>query len=210
LLTRVKICGITQLEDARLAVELGAAALGFNFYPRSPRYVAPAAACEIIRQLPPFVVTVGVFADETDADHVGAIAREARVSALQMHGPRFPAANGKLRDYPVIRAVPVRDRFEPEQFSGWGASAFLLDAFDPELIGGTGRTIDWALAREAKKFGPVILAGGLTLENVGRAIREVEPYAVDVASGVESAPRKKDAAKLRTFFMAVEQACMEL
>ena len=231
--TRVKICGITRLEDARLAVELGASALGFNFYPRSPRYITPAAASAIIRQLPPFVVTVGVFADETDAERVCAVAREARVGALQLHGPRFPAANGPIvngrtaanivrryrvdgltvngmfGDYPVILAVPIRDRLEPEQFAASGVSAFLLDAFDPELIGGTGRTIDWALAREAKKFGPVILAGGLTPENVGQAIRQVEPFAVDVASGVESAPGKKDPAKLRAFFAAVERADRE-
>lgn len=204
--TRVKICGITRLEDARLAAELGAAALGFNFYPRSPRSIAPAAASAIIRQLPPFVVAVGVFAGETDAARVLAISREARVSAVQLHGPSFPAVNGKLGEYVVIRAVPIRDRFEPEQFRGIQASAFLLDAFDPELIGGTGRTIDWALAREAKQFGPVILAGGLTPENVGEAIRQVEPFAVDVASGVESAPGKKDPAKLLAFFAAVESA----
>jgi len=224
--TRVKICGITRLEDARLAVELGASALGFNFYPRSPRYIAPAAASAIIRQLQPFVVTVGVFADETDAGRVCAVAREARVGALQLHGPRFPAANGPtvdglvvngpivngptvngmFGDYPVIRAVPICDRFEPEQFAASPVSAFLLDAFDPELIGGTGKTIDWAVAREAKKYGPVILAGGLTPENVGEAIRQVKPFAVDVASGVESAPGKKDPAKLRAFFAAVEKA----
>src|SRR5256714_10746001 len=124
--TRVKICGITRLEDARLAVELGASALGFNFYPRSPRYITPAAASAIIRQLPPFVVNVGVFADEADAGRVCAVAREARVGALQLHGPRFPAAsgpsvnspnvngptvdgpvvNGMFGGYPVIRAVP--------------------------------------------------------------------------------------------------------
>ena len=218
--TRVKICGITRLEDARLAVELGASALGFNFYPRSPRYIPPAAASAIIRQLQPFVVTVGVFADETDAGRVCAVAREARVGALQLHGPRFPAANGPIvnglvvngpivngifGDYPVIRAIPVRDRFDPERFAVPGVAAFLLDAFDPELIGGTGKTIDWALAREAKKFGPVILAGGLTPENVGEAIRQVKPFAVDVASGVESAPGKKEPAKLRAFFAAVRE-----
>ena len=109
----------------------------------------------------------------------------------------------------MILAVPIRDRFEPERFTASGVAAFLLDAFDPELIGGTGRTIDWAVAREAKKFGPVILAGGLTPENVGQAIRQVEPFAVDVASGVESAPGKKDPAKLRAFFAAVERADRE-
>jgi len=207
--TRVKICGITRLEDARLAVELGASALGFNFYPRSPRYIPPAAASAIIRQLPPFVMSVGVFADETDAEHLCGIVREAQVGVVQLHGPRFPPANGNPGNYRVILAVPIRDRLEPERFTGSGVSAFLLDAFDPELIGGTGKTIDWAVAREAKKFGPVILAGGLTPENVGEAIRQVKPFAVDVASGVESAPGKKDPAKLRAFFAAVERADRE-
>jgi len=207
--TRVKICGITRLEDARLAVELGASALGFNFYPRSPRYIPPAAASAIIRQLPPFVMSVGVFADETDAEHLCGIVREAQVGVVQLHGPRFPPANGNPGNYRVILAVPIRDRFEPERFTASGVSAFLLDAFDPELIGGTGKTIDWAVAREAKKFGPVILAGGLTPENVGEAIRQVKPFAVDVASGVESAPGKKDPAKLRAFFAAVERADRE-
>ena len=214
--TRVKICGITRLEDAGLAVELGASALGFNFYPRSPRCITPAAASAIIRQLPPFVVTVGVFADETDAGRVCAVAREARVGALQLHGPRFPAANGPIVNGRTAANIVRRYRVNGLTVNGMfgdypvilgsGAAAFLVDAFDPELIGGTGKTIEWALAREAKKFGPVILAGGLIPENVGEAIRQVEPFAVDVASGVESAPGKKDPAKLRAFFAAVEVA----
>lgn len=158
--TRVKICGITRWEDAQLAVELGAAALGFNFYPPSPRYVAPAVARDIIRQLPPFVVPVGVFADEGDDEHVAGVARQARVSVVQLHGPRFPRLEGALRDYPLIRAVAVGPDFNPESLRGLRANAFLLDTFDPTLRGGTGREFDWRLAREARQFGPVILAGG--------------------------------------------------
>ena len=204
--TRVKICGITRLDDARLAVELGAAALGFNFYPPSPRYIAASAAAEIIRRLPPFVTPVGVFADETDAEHVAAVAREARVIAVQLHGPRFLEASGLLVGFLLIHAVAVRDDFRPDELGRLKASAFMLDTFDPGLRGGTGRTFDWSIAREAKKYGPIILAGGLTPENVGQAIREVRPFAVDVASGVESAPGIKDPVKLRTFFEAVEEA----
>jgi len=204
--TRVKICGITRLEDARLAVELGAAALGFNFYPPSPRYIAPSAEAEIIRRLPPFVTPVGVFADETAAEHVAAVARDARVIAVQLHGPRFPEASGLLEGFLVIRAVAVREDFRPEELGRLKANAFLLDAFDPTLHGGTGKTFNWSLAREAARYGPIVLAGGLTPENVGEAIREVRPFAVDVASGVESAPGIKDAAKLRAFFAAVEEA----
>lgn len=207
--TRVKICGITRLEDAQLAVELGASALGFNFYPPSPRYIAPAAASAIIRRLPPFEMTVGVFADETEVERIAALAREARVSAIQLHGPTFPfpaPPAGPLDGYPVIRAVTAWAGFKPEDLRHLKASAFLLDAFDPDRRGGTGKTFDWRLAREAKKYCSVILAGGLTPENVRQAICEVRPYAVDVASGVELAPGRKDPAKLRAFFAAVEEA----
>jgi phosphoribosylanthranilate isomerase len=203
--TRVKICGITRLEDARLAAELGAAALGFNFYPPSPRYIEPRRAGEIIRQLPPFVVSVGVFADEGNDEHVAAVAREAGVTALQLRGPRLPRLDGALAAYSLILAVAVGEDFRPEELAGQKASAFLLDASDPKLLGGTGKTFDWRLARGAKQCGHIILAGGLTPENVGRAIREVRPFAVDVASGVESAPGVKDAAKLRAFFAAVRE-----
>lgn len=204
--TRVKICGITRARDAELAVMLGAAALGFNFYPPSPRYIPPAGARRIIEQLPPFVVAVGVFADEAESEHVAQVAREAGVAALQLHGPKFPATNGALENYALIRAVAVRESLKLKDLERLEASAILLDAHDPDLRGGTGKTFDWSLAREAKKYGPIILAGGLTPENVGRAIREVRPFAVDVASGVESAPGGKNPAKLRAFFAAVAKA----
>jgi phosphoribosylanthranilate isomerase len=204
--TRVKICGITRLEDALLAAELGAAALGFNFYRPSPRFIEPEAARAIIAQLPPLLVAVGVFADETDAVHVAQVARLASVSVVQVHGPRLPAREGAIEDFPVIRAVAIKSDTNVEDWATLCASALLLDAYDPELPGGTGKTFDWNLAREAKKVGPIILAGGLTPENVGEAIRKVRPYAVDVASGVESAPGVKDAGKLKAFFAAVEEA----
>jgi phosphoribosylanthranilate isomerase len=208
--TRVKICGITRLEDAQAAVELGASALGFNFYLPSPRYIAPAAARDIIRQLPPLVMPVGVFADETESAHVAAVARQAGVAAVQLHGPRFPQPDGALGDYPLIRAVAVGPGFKPDELRELQANAFLLDNFDPALRGGTGRAFDWSVAREAKQYGRIILAGGLTPENVGQAVREVRPFAVDVASGVESAPGLKDPAKLRAFFAEVERADREL
>jgi phosphoribosylanthranilate isomerase len=203
--TRIKICGITRREDAELAVELGASAVGFNFYPRSPRYVTPASAAEMVAMLPPTVIAVGVFADETNAARVVSVAGEARVGALQLHGPRFPESAARFT-YPVIRAVAVDAGFEPEALRRLEAAAFLLDAFDPVAIGGTGRTIDWTKAREATRYGQVILAGGLTPENVDEAIRQVRPLAVDVASGVEASPGVKDPEKLRAFFAAVEEA----
>jgi phosphoribosylanthranilate isomerase len=204
--TRVKVCGITRLEDAQLAVELGADALGFNFYPRSPRSIAPRAARSIIERLPPFVTAVGVYADETDAQHVTAVAQESGVRALQLHGPRFPETDGPLAAYPIIRAVAVGKDFSPEMLAGLRASAFLLDAFHPDLKGGTGNTFDWTLARKATEYGTIILAGGLSPQNVGRAISVARPFAVDVASGVESAPGEKDPKLLRAFFAAVEEA----
>jgi len=230
--TRVKICGITRREDAELAVEFGAAALGFNFYPPSPRYITPVAARDIIRNLPPFVVAVGVFADETDTAHVNAVAEKAGVSVVQLHGPKFPADECTGR-YPVIRAIPIWPTGEipgmvlddllseglTDQARQMGPfpsgvlqlkysrpCAFLLDTADAVLKGGTGRTFDWKMARGIARRHPVILAGGLTHENVGQAIRDAEPYAVDVASGVESAAGVKDVVKLGAFIIAVEEA----
>jgi phosphoribosylanthranilate isomerase len=204
--TRVKICGITRWEDAQLAVDLGAAALGFNFYPPSPRHLDPAAARAIMVKLPPLVTAVGIFADESDGGRVASVAREARIGTVQLHGPHFPPLEGPLADFTVIRALAVLKGFHPERLRELGGGTFLLDTYDAELLGGTGKPFNWALAREANRFGTIFLAGGLTPENVGQAIREVRPFAVDVASGVEAAPGVKDAHKLRAFFQEVERA----
>lgn len=204
--TRVKICGITRLEDAQLAVELGAAALGFNFYAPSPRYLEPSAARNIVLKVPPFVTSVGVFADETDPVQVLERAGMAGVGCVQLHGQSHTVLDDVRQVLPVIVAVGVSESFRPQSLSAMNASAFLLDAAHPELHGGTGATFDWGVAKDARRYGTIILAGGLTPENVGQAIRKVRPYAVDVASGVESAPGLKDPAKLRTFFKAVTEA----
>ena len=204
--TRIKVCGITRLEDALLSAELGADALGFNFYRPSPRYIEPAEAGAIIAQLPPFVTAVGVYANETEMDHVNSIAAEAGVGAIQLHGPQFPEPAQRPCGYALIRAVAVAEDFKAESLSALQVNAFLLDTFHPDLSGGTGRQFNWELAREAGRYGTIILAGGLNPRNVGRAIQEVHPYAVDVASGVESAPGKKDATLLRAFFAAVREA----
>jgi phosphoribosylanthranilate isomerase len=206
MLTRVKICGITRWEDAQLAVELGAAALGFNFYPPSPRNIDPAGARAIILKTPPLITAVGIFVNESDDEHVARVAREARLGAVQMHGPHFPPLDGALADFTRIRAIAIREGFQVETLRDLAGDAFLLDTFDANLPGGTGRPFNWALAREANRFGTIILAGGLTPENVAQAIREVRPFAVDVASGVESLPGVKDAGKLRAFFREVERA----
>jgi len=207
--TRVKICGITRLEDAQQAVDLGAAALGFNFYPPSPRYIEPEAARAMVRRLPPLVTSVGVFANETDVGRVISIAREAGATAVQLHGPGFPDLQELLSAFTLVVAVPVREGFKAEALGKFRLNAYLLDAFDADRLGGTGKTFDWNAAREAKRYGPIILAGGLTPENVGQAVRVVRPFAVDVASGVESAPGIKDSAKLSAFFAAVTEADTE-
>lgn len=198
------------MEDARFAVELGAAALGFNFYRRSPRYIAPAEVRKIIRRLPPFATAVGVFADEREAAGVVSTAREAGVTGVQLHGPKYPSLEEVAEQYPLILAVAVREGFRAESLRNAVATAFLLDSYDPNLRGGTGKTFDWTACHEASHYGPVILAGGLTPENIGQAIRVVRPYAVDVATGVESTPGKKDPAKMAAFFEAVAAADREL
>lgn len=207
--TRVKVCGITRERDAWLAAELGAAALGFNFYQPSPRFITPQAARGIIRTLPPLILAVGVFAEETDPEHVARVARQAGVSAVQLHASRFGTTEKPLEDFRIIRAVAIREGALPEGWDELSADAFLLDAYDPEMRGGTGKSFDWRLAREAARFRTIILAGGLTPENAARAIRQARPFAVDVASGVESSPGKKDVGRLRAFFAAVAEADRE-
>lgn len=205
--TRVKICGITTWEDARLCVDLGASALGFNFYPASPRATTPADAWSIIRRLPPFVVPVGVFVDWPPLV-VDALARAVRLAAVQLHGKESVGEVGELsRKHLVIKAVTVKNGFRVATLAQYrAADALLLDGFARGLHGGTGRTLDWKLARGANRFGRIILAGGLSPENIAEAIRVAQPYAVDVASGVEARPGRKDPAKLRALFSAIESA----
>jgi phosphoribosylanthranilate isomerase len=203
--TRVKICGITTWEDARLSVDLGASALGFNFYPSSPRAVSPADAWSIIRRLPPFVEAVGVFVN-WPALVVDAMARALRLGSLQLHGAEPPSEVAQVaRKHRVIKAIAMKTGFRVSSLSRYrAADAILLDGFARGLHGGTGRKLDWKLARAASRYGRIILAGGLTPENVAEAIRVAQPYAVDVASGVESKPGRKDPAKLRALFAAVK------
>ena len=206
-MVRVKICGITNWADARLAIEAGADALGFNFYPRSPRCLAPAEAWAIIRRLPPFVEAVGVFVN-WPADAVSALARAVRLSCVQLHGEEPPKVVKKLgRYYGVIKAFRVGPGFRPAQLARYdNAMAYLLDGFSPRLRGGTGKQFDWGIARRAGRYGQVILAGGLGPENVARAIAEARPFAIDVCSGVEAKPGKKDPARLRELMREVEAA----
>jgi len=210
-MVRVKICGITEGRDARAAVELGAAALGFNFYENSPRVTTPADAWEIRRSLPKDVQAVGVFVDWKPTVVV-ALAKALQLSAVQLHGHECPRhAAFCARSLPVIRAFRVGENFSLAELGKFrSVSQFLLDAARPGQYGGTGHTTDWALARKAGARRLIILAGGLKPENVAEAILAVRPYAVDVASGVESKPGKKDHGKMREFFVEVDRANQEL
>lgn len=202
-MVRIKICGITNLEDALLAAALGAHALGFIFYPPSPRKITPEAARDIIAQLPPLVLTVGVFVDE-EAAVVQQLAAQVGLDWLQLHGHESPEYCRSLGRR-VIKGFRIRDEDSLSSLENYRsvAQAFLLDTYKKGQIGWTGEVFDWHLARRAQDYGPIILAGGLTSENVAQAIAAAQPQAVDVASGVEAAPGKKDPEKLRAFFRAV-------
>jgi phosphoribosylanthranilate isomerase len=205
-MVRIKICGITNLEDAQLAAHLGAHALGFIFYPLSPRKVEPEVARAIIAQLPPLVLSVGVFVDEAAAV-VRELAARVGLDWLQLHGQESPDYCRSLSRR-VIKAFRIKDETSLTLLAPYqgAAQAFLLDTYRSGQAGGTGETFDWQLACQAKKYGPIILAGGLTPENVAQAIKIAQPQAVDVVSGVEATPGKKDPEKLRTFFAAVRAA----
>ena len=186
-------------------MDLGASALGFNFFPPSPRAISPADAWSIIRRMPPFVEAVGVFVNWPPLV-VDALARALRLGSVQLHGAESSGEVDELvRKQRVIKAVQVKRGFRVASLARYrAADAILLDGFARGLHGGTGRTLDWKLARGARRYGRIILAGGLTPENVGEAIRVAEPYAVDVASGVEARPGRKDPARLRALFAAVD------
>ena len=201
----VKICGITNAADAVAAVEAGADALGFMFYEPSQRHLAPARAAEIVRELPPLVAKVGVFVNPS-ADFVRAAIATTGLDTLQFHGeetPEFCAQFGR----PFLKAFRVKDRSVLAQCAPYRTGTWLFDSFVDGALGGTGVAFDWEVAIEAVKLHPkVILAGGLKVETVADAVRRVRPYGVDVSSGVESAPGKKDQEKIRRFIVAARGA----
>ena len=199
---RVKICGIRRPEDAQLAVDLGADALGFVFWPNSPRAVTADEARVVIERLPPFVAAVGVFVDQ-ESTEVLAIARRAGLTAIQLHGDEDPSSYAGY-GWRVIKAVPVGHAFTLSAVEDVPAEmTVLLDAHDPVRRGGTGRPIDWRVAATAARVRPIVLSGGLTPANVRTAMETVRPFAVDVSSGVESGPGIKDEAKMRALFAAL-------
>ena len=203
--TRVKICGITSVADGQAAAEAGADLIGLMFYEPSPRYVSLDAAAGIARALPPEVQRVGVFVNPT-TELVRRAIGECQLSLLQFHGdepPDFCTQFGLMS----LKAFRIRDAASLDALPNYATDAYLLDAYSPEARGGTGEKFNWDLAVEAQKFGkPIFLAGGLTPANVAAAVKQVQPFAVDVSSGVESAPGKKDPVKVRAFIQAARGA----
>lgn len=202
---KVKICGITNVADGLAAAEAGADMVGLMFAAKSSRLISLPTAVEIARQLPPFVMRVGVFVNAPE-DFVLRAIGECGLNLLQFHGdetPEFCAQFGVMS----MKAFRIRDAAALAALPDYQTDAYLLDAFSASGLGGTGEQFNWDLAVAAQKFGkPIFLAGGLTPENVAEAVRQVQPFGVDVSSGVESAPGKKDAAKVRAFIQAAKRA----
>ena len=205
-MTRVKICGITDFEDARDAALLGADAIGLNFYPSSPRYIDPSRASKIIEKLPPFVSAVGVFVNHPDPQNLEDFALSLGLQAVQLHGNETPDYCSMIQRVKVIKAFRVDSNFRVDTLRAHGSGTFLLDACSADQFGGTGQIFDWDLVFGANAFGSIIIAGGLTPENASQVVSTLHPFGVDVASGVESRPGKKDYEKMRRFIEAVQRA----
>lgn len=209
---KVKICGITNPEDALASCEYGADALGFIFWRKSPRFIETEKAKEIIEELPPFVTTVGVFVDE-DADTINEIVKGVGLHAVQLHGNESPEFCGSIQSMVIktfrvkgaqVMGTGMRGQGVNKEMERYSVSAYLLDTYREDVEGGTGATFSWGIAKDAIKAGKIILAGGLTPENVKQAIKIVMPYAVDVSSGVEEMPGKKDLKKVMDFIEAAK------
>ncbi len=199
-MTLIKICGITNLDDALAAVAAGADALGFNFYKPSPRYVTPRNAREIMDQLPGELMTVGVFVNEESPESVRNIAAEAGVAAFQLHGDESPGYCRELADRFVIKTLAVSANFDSQMVHAYETEAIMLDTKDNALRGGTGRRFDWSIAKQVNQLGKkLFLAGGLSPDNIAEAIAMVRPYAVDACSALEDKPGIKNHARLRAF-----------
>ncbi len=193
---KVKICGITQYEDAKAAVNVGVDALGFIFYPESPRYIHPRKAREIIKRLPPFVAKVGVFVND-EAPTILAVIQQSGIDTVQLHGSEPPSLCEKLPTT-IIKAFSVGKGFDPAILDRYQANGYLLDTWSDTLSGGTGRTFDWSIARSAAQYHHnIILAGGLGPANITEALETVQPYAVEFNSGVEIKPGIKNPHKMR-------------
>src|SRR4051812_5295149 len=204
---QTKICGVTNASDAHACVELGADMIGFNFYSASPRYIEPTIVRGIVDVLPARTCAVGVFVDADPAE-IRKVAKTVGVRCVQVHGQTTPDLCSELAgEFRVIRALSTDPRFDPGQTAAFAECDVLIDAYHPELRGGTGQTCDWSAARAAMRYTRfLILSGGLNPKTVGRAIAAVTPDAVDVCSGIESAPGVKDHCALEQFISAVRTA----
>ncbi len=202
---KTKICGVRTLEEAQVAVDAGADALGFNFWPRSARYIEPQTAGEVIKGVSPTACIVGVFVNE-EANRIKDIAAELGLSAVQLHGDESPEFCDQLSPVKTIKALRVGQNFDLSLIDDYRVNMILLDSSGEGSYGGTGRSFNWRIAIEAKRMGPIILAGGLTTENVWDAVTQVKPAAIDVCSGVEAEPGRKDLSKLRRFMAIVARA----
>ena len=217
-MVQIKICGITNLADARAAVEAGADMLGFNFFRPSPRFIEPQAAREVIAQLraelvdrTESVAIVGVFVNESSPESLARLARETTIDAAQLHGDESNEFCRELKrllpELTIIKVLRAGDEFEPQEVAAYQVDAIMLDTPHAKLRGGTGEVFDWNLARRAQELVPCLfLAGGLSPENVGKAIAEVKPDAVDVCSAIETAPGRKDAGRMKAFVAAVRSS----
>jgi phosphoribosylanthranilate isomerase len=202
---KVKICGVGALEEAEAAIESGVDALGFNFWPKSPRYISPKAASRIIGKLSPVVSTVGVFVNEEVAN-ITNIASELGLTAVQLHGDESPEFCERLESIKKIKAIRVGQDFDLSVIERYPVNMILLDSNIKGSYGGTGQRFEWRIAIEAKRFARIMLAGGLNSDNVWDAVTHVRPAAIDVCSGVEAEPGRKDLDKLRRFMSIVARA----
>lgn len=208
-MTKVKICGITNLEDALLSAKFGADALGFNFYVKSPRYITPENAREIIEKLPENVLKVGVFVNE-NLEKIAEIAEIARLGAIQLHGEETPEFVRELKEktnLEIIKAFRVSKDFALEDVLKFNADAILLDAYSPREYGGTGETFEWEIAKKVQEIFPkMYLAGGLSTENVLEAIEKIRPFAVDACSLIEAKKGIKDMQKTNKFILSIKMS----
>ncbi|MCK5391408.1 MAG: phosphoribosylanthranilate isomerase [Deltaproteobacteria bacterium] len=200
--TKIKICGITNMEDAMLACEWGADALGFIFYRKSKRYIAPEIARSVISSLPPFITTVGVFVNHS-LEEIIAIKDKTAINMVQLHGDETPEFCS-LVPLKVIKAIRVKDNLDVDKVAQYPVQAILFDTYSDAEYGGTGKSFNWEILQNISNLSNIILSGGLSPENVAQAISTVKPYAVDVSSGVEESPGKKDHMKLKKFIEAVK------
>lgn len=206
-MTKVKICGITNLEDALLSVKFGADALGFNFYQKSPRYIEAEKVREIVEKLPKEILKVGVFVNE-NLNKIWETAQKAKLDAIQLHGEETPEFAKKLKkktNLEIIKAFRVSPEFKPEDVLEYEVDAILLDAYSQKEHGGTGKTFDWEIAKNVRAIFPkMYLAGGISETNIEQAIKNVNSFAVDACSGLEKTKGKKDAEKVKKFLFSAK------